>query len=148
MQKLFEVENAKSLMNEALAWSVMKWLREKKNVRKAADEANAALDRLNESIKKKWNDDVRTAYQALKSSNGQTKHAAADREVSAIAKKVKDADEQAWQARQDAEDTFDKAEKMMSTSLAREGCRKAIYSWERHEDAIRKAEAAIRGKAF
>jgi hypothetical protein len=43
----------------------------------------------------------------------------------------------------DAEDTFDEAEKKLSTRLAREGCRKAIDSWDLHEQAIRKSEAAI-----
>ena len=149
MQKLTEVEKAKALMQEAMAWSVMKWLREKKSVRKTADQANAALDRLNESIKRKWTEEVKAAYHALGSSNGQAKKPAAsvDGEAHSIAKKVKDADDEARQARQDAEDTFNKAEKMMSTSLAREGCRKAIYSWEVHENAIQKAESAIRGKA-
>jgi hypothetical protein len=44
----------------------------------------------------------------------------------------------------DAEATFDLAEKQLSTSMAREGCRKAIHSWELHEKAIRKAETLIR----
>jgi len=43
----------------------------------------------------------------------------------------------------DAEATFDEAEKQLSTRLAREGCRKAIESWDLHEKAIRKAEALI-----
>jgi hypothetical protein len=43
----------------------------------------------------------------------------------------------------DAEQTFDTAEKQLSTALAREGCRKAIRSWELRERAIRKAEALI-----
>jgi hypothetical protein len=30
----------------------------------------------------------------------------------------------------------------MSTNLARKGCRQAIESWELHEKAIRRAEAA------
>lgn len=149
MQKLTEVEKAKTLMQEATAWSVMKWLREKKNVRKAADQANAALDRLNESIKKKWADDIKAAYQAVGSSNGQAKKAATngERDVISMAKMIKEADDEARRAKQDAEDTFNQAEKMMSTSLAREGCRKAIYSWDLHESAIQKAESAIRGKA-
>jgi hypothetical protein len=44
----------------------------------------------------------------------------------------------------DAENTFDEAERQMSTRLAREGCSKAIASWELHEAAIRKAEVAIK----
>jgi hypothetical protein len=46
----------------------------------------------------------------------------------------------------DAEDAFDLAEKQLSTRLAREGCQKAIHSWDLHEKAIRKAEAVIRSK--
>jgi hypothetical protein len=46
----------------------------------------------------------------------------------------------------DAEDTFDVAEKKLSASLAREGARKAIESWDLREAAIRKAEAAKRVK--
>lgn len=145
MQKLPEVETAKSLMNEALAWPVMRWLREKKRVRQAADEANAALDRMNDSIQGRWSEDVRAAYQALVSSNGQ-RVPRMNGETGAIAKKIKDANDDARRARQDAEETFDKAEKQLSTSLAREGCRKAIHSWELHETAIRKAEAVVRGK--
>ena len=49
-----------------------------------------------------------------------------------------------YQARLEAEKTFDAAEKQLSTALAREGCRKAIEGWELHERAIRKAEAAVR----
>jgi len=121
MEKLREVETAKALMTEAVAWSVMKWLREKKRVRKTADQANAALDQLNQAVKDRWPD-------ALKAVN---------------AKKVKEADDEALRAHLDAEATFDEAEKQLSTRLAREGCRKAIESWDRHEKAIRKAEALI-----
>jgi hypothetical protein len=46
----------------------------------------------------------------------------------------------------DAEETFDKAEKQLSTALAREGCRKAILSWDLHEKAIHKAEGVISPK--
>jgi hypothetical protein len=55
-------------------------------------------------------------------------------------------DDEAYRARMDAEKTFDDAEKQLSTSLAREGCRKAIFSWDLHEKAIRKAETLIRSK--
>ena len=41
MKTLPEVETAKQLMNEAIRWSVITWLREKKRVRKTADQANA-----------------------------------------------------------------------------------------------------------
>ena len=60
-----------------------------------------------------------------------------------IVKKIKEADDEAYRARIDAEKTFDEAERQLSTSMAREGCGKAIHGWELHEKAIRKAEAAI-----
>lgn len=149
MEKLPEVETAKALMNEAMRWSVMKWLREKKKVRKTADQANAALDKLSASVKRDWPDSVRTAYAALlpepASGNGGDRKptkplAAKNGEASAVAGKVKQADDEAYRARMLAEDTFDEAERVLSTSLAREGCVKAIQSWELHEKAIRQAE--------
>ena len=65
MEKIPEVEAAKTLMTEAVSWSVMKWLREKKRVRKTADQANAALDQLNQAVKDRWPDSVRVAYASL-----------------------------------------------------------------------------------
>src|SRR5579864_8603782 len=65
MEKIPEVEAAKTLMTEAVSWSVMKWLREKKRVRKAADQANTALDQLNQAVKESWPDSVRGAYASL-----------------------------------------------------------------------------------
>ncbi|HTT20702.1 MAG TPA: hypothetical protein VMG82_17330 [Candidatus Sulfotelmatobacter sp.] len=150
MEKIPAVETAKALMNEAVAWSVMKWLREKKTVRKAADQANAALDQLNQAVKDHWSDDLRTAYELLiqQSSGsgparGRNNYSPANGQASLSAKKVKEADDAAHHARMDAEETFDSAEKQLSTALAREGCRKAIRSWELHEKAIRKAEELV-----
>lgn len=148
MEKLPEVETAKALMNEAMTWSVMKWLREKKNVRKTADVANAALDQMSESLKRRWPDSVRAAYEALRAESATNKtrpaqsnqKAANDPQVSTIARKLKQADDEAYSARMQAEDTFDEAERILSTSLAREGCLKAIRSWDLHEKAIRQAE--------
>jgi len=152
VEKLPEVVAAKALMTEAMTWSVMKWLREKKRVRKTADRANALLDQLSESVKARWPDGLRTAYEALSRTaaggcdarNQQKQPPTLDPEAKLIAKKVKDADDDAYRARMDAERTFDEAERQLSTSLAREGCRKAIHGWELHEKAIRKAEAVIR----
>ena len=152
MDKLAEVETAKALMTEAMSWSVMKWLREKKRVRQAADRANAALDRLSESVKKRWNSGLKAAYEVLvaQMASGTSADRAkkpplpmADPEATLIVRKVKEADDEAYRARMDAEKTFDDAERQLSTSLAREGCRKAIRGWELHEKAIRKAEAVI-----
>ena len=152
MEKIPAVESAKALLTEALAWSVMKWLREKKRVRKTADQANAALDQLNLAMKDRWPDDVRAAYGALvqqaaanmksRDRDGSSSPATNGQAILS-AKKVKEADDEAHRARMDAEETFDTAEKQLSTALAREGCRKAIRSWELHEKAIRKAEALI-----
>jgi len=151
MEKIPAVETAKSLLTEAVTWSVMKWLREKKTVRKIADQANAALDQMDQAVKERWPDDVRAGYDVLLKQS--TKNRSRDRndsdrspgdgQIFVIAKKVKEADDQAHEARMDAEETFEMAEKRLSTALAREGCRKAIRSWELHEKAIRKAEALI-----
>lgn len=152
MEKIPAVETAKALMTEAVAWSVMKWLREKKAVRKVADQANAALDQLNLEVKNRWPEDVRAAYETLLepgSGNNRAhgRHQATspvmDPQAIICAKRVKEADEEAHRARLDAEGTFDDAEKQLSTALAREGCRKAIHSWELHEKAIRKAENLV-----
>lgn len=135
-------------MSEATGWSVMKWLREKKRVRKTADQANAALDRLDRELKQRWPEDLRAAYAALgaqsEGTNGRTITArSGDSKVSLAARQVKAADEEAYRARMTAEQTFDDAEKQLSTRLAREGCRQAVESWNLHEKAIRKSEALI-----
>ena len=150
MEKIPAVEAAKMLMNEAVSWSVMKWLREKKRVRKAADQANAALDQLNQSVKDRWPDSMRVAYEGLAAPGSgkatariprTARSTAIDPQLSA--RKVKEADDAAYRARMDAEETFDEAEKQLSTRLAREGCGKAILSWDLHEQAIRKAKALV-----
>ena len=142
MERIPQVEAAKALMNEAVSWSVMKWLREKKRVRKTADQANAALDQLSQAVKDRWPDDIRAAYEGLVAQrSNKTPPPVIDPQSRLSAKKVKEADDAAYRARMDAEDTFDEAERQLSTRLAREGCRKAIQSWDLHEKAIRKAEA-------
>ena len=153
MRKLTEVEEAKALMTEAVEWSVMKWLREKKRVRKAADKANHALDALEQEIKRSWSTELTAAYDALLPASSP---AAAGRqpparkgsdglsaEVRLAARHIKQADDHAYRAHMTAENTFDEAERQLSTRLAREGCSLAIASWELHESAIRKAEAAV-----
>jgi hypothetical protein len=143
-----EVETAKQLMNEAMRWSVMTWLREKKRVRKTADQANAALDRLSEELRQRWPGDIRRAYYELSTNqaalrpNGRSgqKTPTNNSGEFVIARQLKDADEKAYRARMAAEKTFDDAEKRLSTSLAREGCQKAILSWELHERAIAETE--------
>ena len=154
MEKITEVESAKALMTEAMTWSVMKWLREKKRVRKTADLANAALDRASEAVRERWPEPIRTAYEALVMQTAGTVSAhrqqavpvKTDPAATITASKSHDADDEAYRAHMDAEKTFDDAERQLSTSLAREGCRKAIHSWDLHEKAMRKAEALIHAK--
>ena len=126
----------------------MTWLREKKRVRKTADQANAALDRFSEELRRRWPDNIRAAYHALDANQatsspqghtGQKTSAKNSREF-VVARQLKDADDKAYRARMAAEKTFDDAEKRLSTSLAREGCQKAILSWELHERAIAETE--------
>jgi hypothetical protein len=145
MRKLSEVAEATALMTEGIEWSVVKWLKEKKRVRKAADTANDALDALNKQTKDFWNEELKAAYQELAAPAAKPGNRSSTivSQAMVIAKAVKKADDAAHRARMDAEDTFDEAERQLSTRLAREGCRKAIASWELHEEAIRKAEAAL-----
>jgi hypothetical protein len=155
MLNLIEVEKAKTLMTEAVHWSVIRWLAEKKRVRKAADIANDALDALDKEVKASWSDELKAAYDELPpieasaeqvrpQQKDKEKRVSIDPEIRHLAKSIKQADEEAYRAHMDAEDTFDLAEKRLSTSMAREGTRKAILSWELHEKAIIKSKAAIR----
>ncbi len=139
METLKEVKEARSLMTEAKDWSVMKWLSEKKRVRKVADLANETLDRVEKELHDGWDEDLRAAYEG----NGTHKAGA---EVEKLAKGIRETHDAAIAAREDAEATFDKAERRLSTSLAREGCAKAIAGWDLHEAAIGKAELALAKK--
>lgn len=141
MQKLREVEEAKQIMTEAVNWSVMKWLSQKKRVRRAADVANAALDNLERTVKGNWSDELRSAYQQV--CGGKSKLMIAEAVVD-LAKKIKRADEEALKAHDQAEATFDDADRQLSTTLARRGCGEAIRSWELHEKAIALAETGVR----
>jgi len=152
MRKLPEVQQAKELMNEAIDWSTFTWLFEKPRVRAIADRANAALDRLERSVKAHWSEEVKAEYKKLTGkatgpARGQQKEQqpsqTIDPQIRVLLEQVMDADRAQERARQNAEETFDEAERQLSTGLAREGCKKAIHSWELHEKAIRKAEAVV-----
>jgi len=151
MLNLKEVENAKALMREAFNWSVVKWLAEKKKVRKAADIANATLDALDKEVKAAWNNELKAAYDGISPSGSSPENGRKSKEkvknispeIQLLAKALKQADEEAYRVHMDAEDTFDLAEKKLSTAMAREGTRKAIDSWEVREKAIIKSQAAI-----
>jgi hypothetical protein len=159
MKKLPAVEEAKALMIEATDWSLFRWLFEKRRVRETADQANAALDKLNKAVKSRWSSDVKAAHNELTPKAGgaagrRTVEPASqitdpqisnpqisDPQIRLYAKKVKQADDAARRARIDAQETFDEAERLLNTALAREGCQKAIHQWELDEKAIRAAEA-------
>lgn len=152
MRKLPEVQEAKALMNQAMEWSSFTWLFEKSRVRETADRANAALDRMNRSIKAEWSDEIKATHKRLSAKTPAairrlekepTHKECTDPDTVLLLEKVIEADHSAHHARMDAENTFARAQKLMSTDLAREGCKKAIHSWELHEKAIRKAEAIM-----
>ena len=143
METFKEVEAAKALMREAAVnWSVMRWLSEKKKVRRAADNANELLDETNANIKAAWGAELKAAYEEL---SGGSKNGAAklSDETKTYLKQVIEADETAYKARMLAEDTFDRAERRLSTSMAREGAQQAIVSWELHEKAIEIAKLGL-----
>jgi hypothetical protein len=152
MRQLPAVQEAKEIMHEAIDWSVFKWLFEKPRVRATADRANQALDQLERAVKARWSNEVKAEYKKLtanraenprRQQRGDEPPQGDDFQVSLRVEKVKQADVAARRARLDAERTFDEAERQLSTDLAREGCKKAIHSWELHEKAIRKAEALM-----
>jgi hypothetical protein len=149
MRKPAEVQEAKELMKEAMEWGTFKWLFEKTRVRQTADRANEALDRLERSVKAGWSDEAKASFKKLSTkSRGSTRRqqkeeqqpTSTDPEIIILLEQIVEADDEAERARLDAEETFDQAERQMSTDLAQEGCKKAIRSWELHEKAIRKAE--------
>jgi len=158
MHSVKSVEEAKSLLNEAKDWGVWRWLTEKKRVRAAADLAWADLEEVEKGIKTSWGDDLRKAYRELQAASnldGNRKSKLfyeraveeakeVDPELKAFAARLKEADDEAFQARMTAEDTFDEAERRLSTSMARRGSEQAIAAYELREKFIRRAEAARR----
>jgi len=159
MKKLPAVEDARAIMTQGMEWGVWKWLTEKKRVRGIADVARAALDDQEMKVKLTWSDDLKLAYNQLVSEDdapkrgcGKSKAVAgakangADPKIVAAVTKVKQADDDAYNAHEDAEEVFAEAERKMSTSMAREGARKALEAYDLHEAAIRKAEALAKEK--
>ena len=159
MRKLAAVKDARAIMTEGMEWGVWKWLLEKKRVREVADEAKGALDEAEMKVKATWSDNLKIAYNQLVSQNGNAKQTRknatpgkkaeiqkTDPQVLAAVKRVKEADDEAYNAHEDAEEVFAEAEKRMSTSMAREAARKALEAYDLHEAAIRQAEALVRSK--
>jgi hypothetical protein len=157
MRKLEAVEEARAVMTQGLEWGVFKWLLEKPKVRKIADRATDALNDAEDKVKATWSYELKRTYNYLVTQNGDASKAkrgtkskedpgAIDPELLAIAKRVLRADEETEIMRLDAEDTFAEGERKLSVSMARDGARKALATYDLHEKAIRKAEAAARGK--
>ena len=153
MKKLEAVEEARAIMTAGKEWGVFKWLMEKRKVRGIADRATAALNDAEDKVKATWSDELKKAYNHLATQDGEAtkgkqsaKAKAFDPEVLAIAQKVLEADEETERQRLDAEDTFAEGERQLSTAMAREGAGKALATYDLHEKAIRKAEAAARPK--
>lgn len=161
MRKIAAVEEARVIMNEGLNWGVWKWLMEKRTVREAADRATEALAAANKETKRSWSDELKMAYKEVAAeaaleeggSAAKRKYEKAteeakdvDPKIKAAAKRVKEADDEAQRSTMDAEEMFAEAERWMSTSMAREAAQKALESYDLREKAIRRAEAAGRGK--
>jgi hypothetical protein len=151
MRKLEAVEEARAIMTLGKEWGVFKWLMEKRKVRGIADRATAALNEAEDKVKATWSDDLKRAYNFLATQNGDAgkgKKTAKtfDPETLSIAQKVLEADEETERQRLEAEDTFAEGERRMSTEMARQGAGQALATYDLHEKAIRKAEAAARSK--
>jgi hypothetical protein len=154
MRKLPEVEEARSIMKQGMDWGVWKWLTEKKRVRQIADGATAALDRTELTVKQAWPEELKQAYDALvdeefsaaKKGKKKSSFDGVDPAMLKTAKDVKAAFDDKETCRLDAEDTFDEAERKMSTEGARQGARKALETYDLHESAIRKAETVAKSK--
>ena len=159
MKKLTAVEDARAIMTEGMEWGVWKWLMEKKRVRGIADKARAALDEQEAHVKQGWPDEYKLAYNDLVAEDGGSKRprkgsksgkaataVKTDLKIAAAVKVVADADDEAYNAHEDAEDKFAEAERKMSTSGAREGARMALIAYDKHEAAIKKADALAKGK--
>jgi len=149
MKKLEAVETARAIMTEGLEWGVFKWLLEKPKVRKIADKATEALNDAEDKVKATWSDDLKHAYNYLATQgedSGKSKKApkGIDPDALATAQGIFVADEETETMRLDAEDTFAEGERKLSVAMAREGARKALATYDLHEKAIRKAEAAAR----
>jgi hypothetical protein len=159
MRKLSAVEDARAIMTQGMDWGMWKWMLEKKTVREIADKARATLDDVEMKVKLTWGDELKIAYNQLVEEDGNSKRSGRranddkkvksqnpDAKIIAVVKGVKQADDDAYNAHEDAEDLFAEAEKKMSTSLAREAAGKALVAYDLHEAAIRKAEALAHSK--
>jgi hypothetical protein len=156
MQELPAVGEARALFTEGKDWSVVRWLAEKRRARALADRATAALDAFERQVKARWSEELKNAYAELTApaAEDDDPFATAEREflrqhaqtipenVRALAKRVKQADDEAYRARMTAEETFAQAERRLSVALSKRGAEQAIQSYDLHYKAIDEAEAA------
>jgi hypothetical protein len=157
MEKIGSVEEAKALMASGMDWSILRWLAEKRRVRGVADRGTAALDAEERRIKSEWPEELANAYAALCPPSDDDPYAAAEHEfvlqqaqnvpadIQAAARRVKEADDLATQARLAAEKMFDDAERRMSGAMARRGAELAIEAYDVRYTALAEAEAAKNG---
>ncbi len=155
MQKLIAVEEARKVLTAGKEWSIWRWLLEKRRVRATADAGTAALDDMEKKVKYGWSPELKKAYRDLLAAAAVNGHGSSRRReatagvegpLKIAAQKVKEADDIAFKARMDAEALFAEAERRLSGSMAREAAEKALEAYDLRERAIRRAEAAARGK--
>jgi hypothetical protein len=152
MRKLEAVEESRAIMTKGVEWGIFKWLLEKPKVRRVADRATEALNDAEDKVKATWSDDLKRAYNHIATQDtSKTKKASKDNgkfdpEILETARKVFEADEETETMRLDAEDTFAEGERKLSVAMAREGAQKALATYDLHEKAIRRAEAAAKNK--
>src|SRR3954453_14743769 len=99
MQKLAAVEEAKALFEEAKDWGLWRWLLEKRRARQTADAAWEALEHCEKKVKAGGTAEQKKAFRGDEM--------------------LRNADEKATQAHEDAEAQFDDADRYLSTSMAR-----------------------------
>lgn len=146
MPNLAAVLEARTVFNEALNWSVMKWLSEKKKVRKIADAANLTLDNAEKELRRRWDPSIEEAYKALQD---RSSHLDSSGDAIRTARAIKQAHDKAIELRAEAEAMFSKAEERLSVATARDACHKALEGWRFHEEAVclsEKAGLATAGK--
>jgi hypothetical protein len=161
MHKVAAVEEAKTLLEAAKEWGVWKWLTDKKKMRDAADKAWAAFDEVEAKVRGTWSDDLQKAYAELSAHAAVPEGGAAAKKkydktkkdaegvaapVKTQARKLRDADQEAYAVRMEAENMFVEAEKRMNTGMARDAAQKAIDAYAAREKVIRKFETVARAK--
>lgn len=122
------------MFEQARDWGVWQWLSRKRQARQTADAAWVALEACEHKVIAGWSEPLRKAWRSNSTSRGGS-------ELHRAIQRLKQADEEANNARLAAEAQFDEADRRMSTSMAREGSQMAIDAWTMREKLIRRLEA-------